>query len=165
MWQTKGLPSTQISSPIPTKKTQSIQSQYPTPHQHKNEVNWIDTQPTNSQRHIDLGTHMHAKQDVTCKFDKKRCCPSTAPRNDIMNSLNNTPFGIPNSWLFSHKTTIHIQKLDKTDHDKVHWKSIKLPSRFLNSSSYPGHELLNKSKMNNLCLLKHKAQWRCLRLK
>jgi hypothetical protein len=31
---------------------------------------WINTQPTTSQGHRDLGTHVHAKQDMTYEFDK-----------------------------------------------------------------------------------------------
>jgi hypothetical protein len=30
--------------------------------------------------------------------------------NETMNSHNNTPFGVPNSWVLSYKTTIHIHK-------------------------------------------------------
>jgi hypothetical protein len=30
--------------------------------------------------------HVHAKQDMTYEFDKEKCRPSTAHRNDIMNS-------------------------------------------------------------------------------
>jgi ribonuclease HII len=100
------------------------------------------TQPTNSQRHIDLGTHIHAEHDMIYEFDKNKCYPSIAHHNDIMNSRNNTTSEVPNSWVLFYKTTIHVQKLDKIDDDKVHRKSIRPLSRSHNSSSHPGHQLL-----------------------
>ncbi len=33
---------------------------------------WIDTQLTISQGHTNLGTHVHAKHDMTYEFDKER---------------------------------------------------------------------------------------------
>jgi hypothetical protein len=68
---------------------------------------------------MDLGTHVHAKQDMIYEFDKERCCPSTTHRNDIMNSENNTPSGVPISWVFFYKTMIRVQRLDKIDNDKA----------------------------------------------
>jgi hypothetical protein len=68
-----------------------------TQHQHWSETTWIDTQPTNSQ-----GAHIYAKHDMIYEFDKKRCCPSIAHCNEIMNLQNNTPFGVPNhGFLFT----------------------------------------------------------------
>jgi hypothetical protein len=69
---------------------------------------------------MDNGTYVHAKQDMIYEFDKDRCCPSTTHHSDIMNSQNNTPFGVPNSWVLFYKTMIHVQILDKIDNDKVH---------------------------------------------
>jgi hypothetical protein len=54
------------------------------------------------------------------EFDKEKCCPSTIHCNEIMNSQNNTPFEVPNSWMPFYKTMIDVQRLDKTDNDEVH---------------------------------------------
>jgi hypothetical protein len=40
-------------------------------------------------------------------------------------------------------------RLDKTDNDKVHWKSIRLFLKSLNSSSHLDFQLLDENNMNN----------------
>ncbi len=162
MWLTRGLPSTHKFAPKPTWKTwkHSVPTSHTTPKLEWNNLDWHTTNKF-PRAHGSWNTH-------TCRtgYDlwiwPRKMMPINNPSQWHYEFLYNTPFRVPNSWVLSYKATIHIQRLNKTDNDKVHWEPF---GHSLNSSSHCDHQLLNKNNMNKLCLLRRKAQQKCLRLR